>query len=228
MRIKIYQIDSELDSERVRFLGSDEHENLFGKMKIDPSIYKQVFNAVIDENDLEDIFRRFNTDGHPLYRGSSMSVSDVVVTEDGKAHFCDSIGFKDIDFDESQATIPDNLFRIVYVEPHRPAYESDMEDSYEGESKAVKGMIELIYNDDGTILVGNDEAKLIGMEGNRHLDNGVSIIAGPFFVIGDDGEDFRSLTDEEVNKYVQKYAEPEDISNEETQADMGFVIYGME
>ena len=68
-------------------------------MKIDPSIYTQVFNAVIDEDDLEDIFRRFNTEGHPLYRGTSMSVSDIVVTEDGKAHFCDSIGFKDIDFD---------------------------------------------------------------------------------------------------------------------------------
>ena len=227
MRIKIYQINSDRDVERLHFLGSDEHESLFDKLKIDPSIYTQVFNAVIDEDDLEDVFRRFNTEGHPLYRGTSMSVSDIVVTEDGKAHFCDSIGFKNIDFDESKAEIPDNLFRIVYVEPHRPAYESDMEDSYEGESKAVKGMIELIYNDDGTILVGNDEAKIIGMEGNRHLDNGVSIIAGPFFVIGDDGEDFRSLTDEEVNKYVQKYAEPEDISDEETQADMGFVVYGM-
>jgi hypothetical protein len=107
MRVKIYQIDSSRDVERLRFLGTDEIEDLFGNMKNDPSTYNLVFDADIEETDLEDIFRRFNTEGHPLYRGSSMSVSDVVVTEDGKAHFCDSIGFKDIDFDESQANASD-------------------------------------------------------------------------------------------------------------------------
>ena len=72
--------------------------------------------------------------------------------------------------------------------------------------------------------VCNDEGKLLGMEGNRRLDNG-SIIAGPFFVIGDAGEHFRSLTDAEVNKYLQLYAEPQQISQREVQADMGFTFY---
>ena len=163
MRIKIYQIDSKKDAERVHFEDSFELERRFGEFKVDPTIYKQVFNDVIDESDVEDIFRRFNTDSHPLYRGSPMSVSDIVVTEDGQAHYCDAIGFREVDFDESKAEVPDNLFRIVYVEPHRPAYETYVEDSYEGETGAVKGMIELIYNGDGTILVGNEEAKIIGM-----------------------------------------------------------------
>ena len=74
-------------------------------------------------------------------------------------------------------------------------------------------------------MVGNDEAKLIGMKGNRHLDNG-GIIAGPFFICGDGGEEFRSLTDEEVEKYMQKYAEPEEISDQEVAGDMGFRIIG--
>ena len=77
---------------------------------------------------------------------------------------------------------------------------------------------------DRPVLVCNDEGKLLGMEGNRRLDNG-SIIAGPFFVIGDTGEHFRSLTDAEVNKYLQLYAEPQQISQREVQADMGFTFY---
>ena len=226
MRVKIYQINSERDPDRTHFLGSDERNNLFGELKIDPSAYDEVFNADIEQTDLEDMFQRFNTDKHPLYRGYSMSVSDVVVTEKG-AFFCDSIGFKPIEFDESQTHKPDNLLKIVYVEPKRPAFAAEVVDEYEYLSKAVGGLIEPIYNDDGTLLIGNEEAKLIGMKGNRHLDNGTSIVAGPFFVIGDDGENFRSLTDDETEKYLQKYAEPEDISDDETQSDVGFTIIGM-
>ena len=226
MRVKIYQINSERDSDRIHFLGSDERNNLFGNLNINPLAYDEVFNADIDETDPEEIFRRFNTDYHPLYRGYSLSVSDVVVTEKG-SYFCDSIGFKPIEFDESQTQKPANLLKVVYVEPNRPAFEAEIVDEYKFLSKAVGGLIETIYNDDGTIMVGNDEAKLIGMKGNRYLDNGTSIIAGPFFVIGDAGENFRSLTDEETEKYLSKYAEPEEISDEETQADVVFTIIGM-
>ena len=56
---------------------------------------------------------------------------------------------------------------------------------------------------------------------------GSSIMAGPFFVCGDSGESFRSLTDEEVTKYMARFAQPEDISPEEVEADMGFMIYPM-
>ena len=65
---------------------------------------------------------------------------------------------------------------------------------------------------------------MLGMEGNRRLDGG-SVIAGPFFVIGDAGENFRSLTDAEVNRYLQVYAEPQQISQREVQADMGMTFY---
>ena len=65
---------------------------------------------------------------------------------------------------------------------------------------------------------------LLGMEGNRRLDGG-SVIAGPFFVIGDAGENFRSLTDAEVNRYLQMYAEPQQISQREVRADMGMTFY---
>ena len=78
MRVKIYQINPERDSNRMKFMSLSDSQSP------DPSIYDEVFDAEIDENELEEIYGRFNTVGHPLFRGHSLSVSDVVVA-DGKA-----------------------------------------------------------------------------------------------------------------------------------------------
>lgn len=226
MRTKIYQINMNRDKDRIKFESLDRLERFQGSSEIDPSIYDEVFNAEIDETNLEDIYRRFNTEGHPLHRGHSLSVSDIVVNDNG-AFFCDSIGFKEIAFDTSQTQKPDNLMRVVYVEPHKAPYITEIAHTLEAEQKAVGGLIEPIYNGDGTCLIGNDEAKLIGMEGNRRIGDGSAIIAGPFFVCGDTGEDFRGLTDEEVTKYMAQFEQPEDITPEEVEADTGFFFYSM-
>ena len=116
--------------------------------------------------------------------------------------------------------------RVLYVEPGKAPYESEICNDLRSMQRAVgNGLIEPIYMDDGCVLVGNEESKLRGMQGNRHLDGG-GIIAGPFFICGDAGENFRSLTDEEVDKYMEKYAEPEDISDDETQSEIGFILFG--
>ena len=118
-----------------------------------------------------------------------------------------------------------SMYRVVYVEPGKPAVEKRIGTKLEDLQAEVGGLIECIYShNDGTIIVANDEAKLIGMKGNRRLGNG-SIIAGPFFIIGDGGENFRSLTDAEVSRYIQQYAQPHQISQREVQADMGFTFY---
>ena len=117
----------------------------------------------------------------------------------------------------------EDIMRVVYVEPNKAPRVMEMPHTLEAEQKAVGGLIELVYNDDDTAIVCNDEGKLIGMEGNRRLGNG-TIIAGPFFVVGLTEDDFRSLTDEEVVKYMNQFAEPEQISQEEVESDMGFTI----
>lgn len=214
MKIKIYQMNSKRDPGRTKFLGLSQL-----KAPVDPSSYDEVFSGNVDCKNLEDVFARFNTEGHPLNRGHSLSVSDVVLTENG-AFFCDTIGFKEIDFDESKAHKPDNLLQIVYVEPNRQPFVSEVSNGLKSLQRAVDGHIEPIYLGDGTILVGNEEAKLKGMEGNRRL--GDSIIAGPFFIVGEDGEDFRSLTNEETQRYMERFAEPEQISQHEVQKDTDF------
>ena len=217
MRIKIYQINSERDTAGAKFMG-------LGQLKdnVDSSSYDEVFSGDVDCKNLEDVFARFNTEGHPLHRGHSLSVSDVVLTENG-AFFCDTIGFKEIDFDESKAHKPDDLLKIVYVEPNRPPFISEVGNDLKSLQRAVCGYIEPICLGDGTILVGNEEAKLKGMEGNRHI--GESIIAGPFFIVGEDCDNFRSLTDDEVQRYMERFAEPEQISQQDVQEDMGFTMH---
>lgn len=224
MKIKIFQIDHEKDKNGVKFMHTDRLEKLQGTTNIDASLYKEVFNGEVEAADLEDVYSMFNCEGHPLHRGHSMSISDVVKTEDG-VYFCDLVGFKKIDFDESKTTKPDNLLKVVYVEPNKPAYAAEVEHTLEGEQRAVGGMIECIYcHDDNTCVVANEEAKLIGMEGNRRFGDGKTIIAGPFFVVGLEGDGFRSLTEEEQTKYLQEYAEPEQISQEEVEADTGMTF----
>lgn len=176
-----------------------------------------MFDGDVDRDTLEGVYELLNTDHPPLYRGHSLSLSDIVKTEDG-FFYCDRYGFKKIDFDESLATKPKDLLRIIFVEPGKPAYAAEIENSLRAEQRAVGGMIEVVSNGDGTLIVCNEEGKLIGLHANRRIAGGADILVGNFFVVGEDGADFRSLTDEEVQKYSALFAEPEEIADEEVEA----------
>lgn len=122
------------------------------------------------------------------------------------------------------------MMKVVMVEPNKPAYITEIEHSLKGMKEAVGGLIEPIYylDEPRAVMVGNEEAKLIGMEGNRRF--GERIVAGPFFICGEkmteDGMDFCSFSDELCEKYVQKFAVPESISQDEVEQDMGITLIG--
>lgn len=116
---------------------------------------------------------------------------------------------------------------VVMVEPHKAPYVTEIENELSALQKAVGGYIETVYNGDGTIIICNEEGKLKGLEGNRRIHDGNSVIAGTFFVVGDDGEDFRSLTESEAVKYMDRFKEIEDISQDEVESDMGITFYSM-
>ena len=214
MHLKIYQINSERDDLNLKYRSFKEID------KADPKIYDKVFDAQADVKDLEDAFLLFNSaERHPLFYGHSLSVSDVVVTDDG-AFYCDTFGFRKMDFDESQANSKD-FIKVLFVRPHEDPYIAEIPDTLEAKQQAVGGYIEYVYNSDETALVGDEEAKLKNKEGNRYLDGG-GIIAGDFLVVGLGEEDCRSLTNEEVDKYTKKYSNAPDITPEETAADVGF------
>ena len=118
----------------------------------------------------------------------------------------------------------ENLLAVVFVEPHKKPVVRKIRNEYEDISHAVGGLIEHIYQEDGTILVANEESKLLGMDGNRRIYDGKSILAGPFFVVGDDGEDYRSLTEEEIKRYMERFDEIEEITPEEVAGDMWIAV----
>ena len=222
MRVNIYHIN------KARDVNGKLYSVYQNGDVVDPSIYDEVFSAELDTTNLEEIHRMMKFEGHPLMRAANLTVSDVVVIN-GRAHICQPRGFEEIDFDVSKTQKPDNLMRVVYVEPNKPAYVADVEHTLEAEQKAVGGgLIQTLYfEDDNTTIIANDESKLMGMPGNRRFGDGSTIVAGPFFVVGIAGDDFRSLTDEEVEKYMDKFAVPDQISQDEVEADMGFTFIPM-
>lgn len=116
---------------------------------------------------------------------------------------------------------------VVMVEPNKAPYVAKLKNELPALQKAVGGLIEIIDNNDGTLIICNEDGKLQGLEGNRRIGDGTSIIAGTFFAVGDGGENFKSLTESEVVKYMDRFKEPEDISEDEVESDIGITFYPM-
>lgn len=132
-------------------------------------------------------------------------------------------------YDKNEVKFMTNkTIKVVMVEPNKPAYVTEIGRDYKSLQAAVGGgLIEMIgyLHDPDAVMVGNEESKLRGMEGNRRFDEG--IVAGPFFICGDNGDDFCSLTDEQCEKYVRQFAEPHTITQDEVEQDMKIIIYGL-
>lgn len=67
----------------------------------------------------------------------------------------------------------------------------------------VGGYIESVPLSERMSLVCNEEGKIEGLKPNRILNvNGMAIdvICGTFFIVGNGAEDFRSLTDDELEE----------------------------
>ena len=85
MRINIYQIDGDKDTNRVKFEGYEETLKYGG---INPATYKCVFHGDVD-GDLEAVYCLFNLPDHPgTFQGHSLSLSDIIeVVEPYKAPY---------------------------------------------------------------------------------------------------------------------------------------------
>ena len=103
------------------------------------------------------------------------------------------------------------------VEPERSPYEVELENSLGAMQRRVGGTIEAVYEPGGrdAALICNDEGKLLGLPLNRALrdEEGeiYDVVAGTFFICGTppDSESFTSLTDEQVDYWMERFAKPE-------------------
>ncbi len=114
--------------------------------------------------------------------------------------------------------------KVVMVEPNKPAYVTEIGNDLQSMKEAVGGLIEPIYylDDPRAVMVGNEEAKIIGLEGNRRFGN--RIVAGTFFICGNDDENFCSLPDDLCEKYACEFAQPHEITQDEVERDMGMTF----
>lgn len=96
---EIYQLDDENEQAvRMRFMSYES--NLNQGYTPTKALYKKVYAAESYSGGdtpliLDNLFMIFNTDPPEDFQGHSMSVSDVVVL-DGKAYYCDSIGWRQL------------------------------------------------------------------------------------------------------------------------------------
>ncbi len=107
--------------------------------------------------------------------------------------------------------------KVLLIEPHKPPYPLEIDGTLAAMKKLVGGTIQAVYPfTDDVALVCNDEGKLLGLPLNRalyHPETGelYDIIAGTFFLCGapPDADQFTSLTDSQLEKYMQYFHTPE-------------------
>ena len=230
MKIRIYQINMERDTNRVAFDSLERLERYQGSREIDSTIYDRIYEAEVSCKSLEDVYRMFNLEHPADYTGRSMSVSDIVeVVEDANLspgfYFCDSVGFEQVQFDPPQSSR--ETIRVVLLEPGKLARAADIDASLEGMQMAVGGgLIEPVYIfDEAVCLVCNEEGKINGMTPNRALRDDetgkiVDIVCGPCFICDCSGESFGSLSPEQLDRYSRQFRRPEQFIriNEEIMA----------
>ena len=100
--------------------------------------------------------------------------------------------------------------KVLVVEPMKPCEVREIDGSLETMQAIVGGYIQAVYPfRDEIALVCNEEAKLMGLPYNRPLTDNhglpYDIICGTFFLAGQGGEDFVSLTDEQIGRYKGLY-----------------------
>lgn len=93
----IYQLKQEDTTRDYRF---ERMENLQAKgLAITKENYDLVYQGVLKNESLDDIFERFNMNHPADFTGHSLSVSDIVVIRregETKAHYVDSFGFQEV------------------------------------------------------------------------------------------------------------------------------------
>ena len=174
IKIRIYQINHERDTNRVSFVNLDDLPKYQGSEGIDSSLYDRVFEGEVDCATLEDVFRLFNNPKHPAdYSGRSLSVSDIVeIVEDRSTepgfYFCDSFGFKSVDFSPEQSVTGQAQMRVVLCEPGKLARIAYIKPGLESMQGIVGGYIEPYYGfEEEVCIVCNEEGKINGLPANR-------------------------------------------------------------
>lgn len=177
MKIKIYQIDRDKDNGSLSFLNYENTVKRTGG-RIRSEIYHKVFDGDVECSGLEDVYFMFNENRPESFTGHSLSVSDIVEIENSDIvekgyYFCDSFGFKKIDFEPSLAVeSKKEQITVVICEPGKLARVANIGTELTDLQAVVGGNIETFYPyEEQVCIVCDDEGKICGKPLNRAIYN---------------------------------------------------------
>lgn len=102
--------------------------------------------------------------------------------------------------------------KCVLCKPNKNAEITEIENTLGAIQGIVDGYIELctpFY--ENVVIVCNERSKFNGMEPSRAIymhNTLIDVIYGPMLIVGISGEEFVSLTDEQLEKYLKIFEEP--------------------
>ena len=117
--------------------------------------------------------------------------------------------------DEPDVMDVNKTIRVVYCEPGKYARVIEIGSELADLQSAVGGYIETFYglDDPGCCAVCNEEGKINGMQPCRAMygEDGkmLDVIFGPFFICDCRGEEFASLSDAQIEKFMEQFERPE-------------------
>ena len=200
MKIAIYQINPDRDENNVAFLNYENLERFQGSAALRSEIYDKVFEGEVECGTLEEVYQMFN-----IGQGEEKSTF----------HFCDSIGFREVDFDPDMTEpLKEKKIKVVLCEPGKVARVAEIGTELSDLQRVVGGLIEPYYPfEEQVCIVCNDEGKYNGMrpcraiygEGREMMD----IIFGPFFICDCSTPYFGSLNKEQLERYTKQFQNPE-------------------
>lgn len=119
--------------------------------------------------------------------------------------------FSEVNFDAEEVE-PQEKIKVVLLQPGKIAKVAEIDSSYESFKEIVGGGID-IYQLDSRVVIHNRDGKNDGLDFCRAMrdEDGrvVDIIAGTCFVCGTNGDEFISLTEEEVAETKKEFKLPE-------------------
>lgn len=124
----------------------------------------------------------------------------------------DADDFDGVEFETVEK--PPERIKVVLIEPGKLAVTAEIDASLEGMQAQVGGLIEAAYYfDEDVALVCNEEGKVTGLPLNRAVYDSektmLDIVSGTCFICDSRGENFGSLSDEQLKRYSERFKYPE-------------------
>lgn len=121
----------------------------------------------------------------------------------------------------------ENMIKILKIEVGQPPAVKEISNDLKSLQAEVGGLIQPVEIGFGCLAVVNEEGKLNGSLPNRWLGD-YDIICGDFFICGDTGEDFCSLTAEQITAATNQFKEVPEFSGEEQELEPKTFVMGFD